>query len=184
MNSGKLLFLLQFLLSQRITDIEILCIITIKLIRLLVFFSTGNNDLIVPCVCKRLGRNGKSTRSCYFGLRCYWRQIDWSGLVAYARVLPTAFAVRLLLLVGGMGLSRRWERKALKYLDQAVFFYIFHQNHFLMFQVELRLPMTQCIITALNVKILPRNFFTTVKDFFIWKILLKLSAVLTVMSQY
>ena len=44
--------------------------------------------------------------------------------------------------------------------------------------------MTQCIITALNVKILPRNFFTTVKDFFIWKILLKLSAVLTVMSQY
>ena len=38
MNSGKLLFLLQFLLSQRITDIKILCIITIKLIRLLVFF--------------------------------------------------------------------------------------------------------------------------------------------------
>ena len=65
--------LLQFLISQRITDIKILCIITIKLIRLLVFFSTGNNDLIVPCVCKRLGRNGKSTRPCYFGLRCYWR---------------------------------------------------------------------------------------------------------------
>lgn len=30
--------LLQFLISQRITDIKILCIITIKLIRLLVFF--------------------------------------------------------------------------------------------------------------------------------------------------
>ena len=87
-------------------------------------------------MCKRLSRNGKSTRSCYFGLRCYWRQIDRSGLVAYVKVLPTAFAVRLLL-VAGMDLSRRWERKALKYLNQAVFFLIFHYNDFLMFQVEL-----------------------------------------------
>ena len=35
-----------------------------------------------------------------------------------------------------------------------------------MFQVELRLPMTQCIITALNVKILPEKLFHHSKGFF------------------
>ena len=44
--------------------------------------------------------------------------------------------------------------------------------------------MTKCTITKLNVKILPRNFFTALKNFFIRKILLKPSAVLAVMSQY